>query len=395
MRRLNAWGVFLWVAITYAITPLCAQEVATIHVSADRVQIPALVLGEHREEIAPIPKEQFRVTLDRREFPVNIRREGDDPLEVTVLVDSSDAKNALLPLLREAFSSLGTLNLKTGDHLSVFGMDGCKLRRFRSLDLVKEGSIGAAVGDAAEIPSAIHGSCPKRAGLWDVLWYLANSMQNLPGRRILLPITNGDASGSTRTASVVRQVANQYGVSLFPIAERGRLQGPLRGGDISFMDADSIVHLSTLSEFSGGIVSEAIPTNLPYTLAHVFQMVRGRYILEFPRPEGMFGTHKLNVSLRSTRAMVRSGGLEFPARQKHNTFEVTTDSLPELSLPEPEQSPNPPATTAAAQPDAATPAAVAPTAAAVTTPQTATLPIASKSTEVDLTDITGDLRSSH
>lgn len=381
--------------MAYCLSPLCAQEIPTIHVSTDRVQIPALVLGEHREEIAPLLKEQFRVTLDQREFPVTIRREGDDPLEVTVLVDTSDPQNSLLPLLRDAFSSLSTVSLRPSDHLSVFGMDGCKLRRFRTLDPAKNGDIAVSVSNAAQTPSAVHGNCSNPAGLWDVLWYLVTSMQNLPGRRILLPITNGDASKSTKTASAVRQVANQYGVSLFPIAERGRLQGPLRGGDVRFMDSGSILYLSTVSEFSGGIVSEAIPPNVPYALAYVFQMVRSRYILEFPRPEGMFGTHKLNVSLRSRRAIVLAGGLEFPARQKHSDISVTIDSLPALSLPEPQPSADAP-THDEAKPDTATLPASVPAANVVNTTQVAQpLPAAPHGNEVDFTDITGDLHPSH
>ncbi|MEK6397297.1 MAG: hypothetical protein V4734_04365 [Terriglobus sp.] len=361
-------------------------------------------MSEHREDLPAIPKEQFRVTLDNKEFPVTIRREGDDPLEVTVLVDTSDGKNALLPVLREAFLSLKTTSLRPNDHVSVFGMDGCRLRRFRTLDPAEIVSVASAVGYAAQVPSALHEKCAKRSALWDVLWYLAYSMQGLPGRRILLPITNGNGIESTKTAPAVRQIANQYGVSLFPIAERGHLQGPLRGGDVHFIDADSILYLSTVSEFSGGIVSEAIPPNLSYTLAHVFQMVRSRYILEFPRPEGMFGTHKLNVTLRTTRAMVRAGGLEFPTRQKQGSAVVTMDSLPELSLPEQ----NTGTATTEARPDA--PPLPAPVPAITTAPQPAgtaapnavaatqtaqPLPAASGGMTVDPTDITGDLRPSH
>lgn len=394
MKRRGSAKIFL-LATMICVSGLRAQEVATIHVFTDRVQIPALVLGQHREDLSLIPKEQFRVLLDQREFPVTIRREGDDPLEVTILVDTSDTKNDLLPLLRGAFSSLSSADLKSGDHVSVYGMDGCKLWRTRTLGPVNVADIANAVDRAARFPSALHTPCDKRAGLWDVLWYLVSSMQSLPGRRILLPVTNGDDADSTKTIALVREVATQYGVSLFPIAQRGRLSGPLQGVDVRSMDGASVRYLSTLSELSGGIVSEAIPPNLPGTLARIFRMVRGRYILEFPRPEGLVGLHHtLNVFIRSGHAIVRAGGLEFPARQRQSDEVVSVDTLAPLTLPDTHSEET--TTSTEAKPVAATRSSDTPSLNTVAPQQTVqTVPAIPRVTVIDPTDITRELQPSH
>lgn len=377
----------MWVAVlTSLAATMPAQDVATIHVSTDRVQIPVLVLGAHREDLQPVPAEQFRVLLDGHEFAATIRRENDDPLEVTILVDTSDAKNALLPLLKDAVNTLGAAALKPIDHVSVYGMDGCKLRRSRTMDRADVHAIADAVEQVARIPSATRSPCTGSVGLWDALWYLTQSMRGLTGRRILLPISNGDDHGSKQTPFAVWQTAIQYGVSLFPLAERGHVAGASRAANnemIAVMKANSLL---SVSELSGGVVTEAIPPNLDFSLARIFRMVRSRYILEFPRPNGMFGHHALDVSLRTMQAMVRTGGLEFPARRDPSSMDVDTAALPALELP-PAAPPAMPSTEPEPSPEATpTTTPTKPVVAAVQEKPPAPVEV------IDITDITNDLK---
>lgn len=366
--------------------PLVAQETPTIRVYTDRVQIPVLVLGSHREDLQPVPASEFRVMMDGHEFGVTIRREGDDPLEVSLLVDTSDSRNALLPLLQDAVATLSNTELKPTDHVSVYGMDGCRLRRTRELDPANPASIAGAIAEAMRFPSATQSECANRVGLWDALWYLTNSMRQLSGRRVIVPITNGVDIGSKKTPYTVWQSAIEYGISIFPVSERGHVAGASRDADNKMDVVMKASNLLSVSELSGGIVSEAIPPNLDFTLARIFHRLRERYVLEFPRPNGMYGQHSLDVSLRTMRAMVRTGGIEFPAKREYTGDAVTTDALPMLELPPP--SATVPVDTRSTASDLPSTTTVAPSTAEAKPLRTQ--PVAQP--VVDVTDITDELK---
>jgi hypothetical protein len=305
-----------------AVSVLClsvllpAQQTATLHVYTDRVQIPVLVLGAHREELPPLTQNSFQVKLDLQNLPATIRRQGHDPLEITLLLDLSDPQNTLTAQFDGQIDALFPNLLSSADHVSVFAMDGCTLRRFRTMDPADAQSISHAVQKAALSPAwkpeANH-PCPAPINLWDSMYVLTSSMTGRFGRSILLAITNGVDHGSTRNYSAVRIAAIRNGTGVFSIAQKGKVPGGVHANlETTFDISSASSALANLCEGSGGMILEAEPHDVSNMLPKAIRLIRGRYILEFPRPKEMFGTHQLFVTLWNRRAFVRAGGISFP-----------------------------------------------------------------------------------
>jgi len=128
-------------------------------------------------------------------------------------------------------------------------------------------------------------------------------MSDRPGRRVILVISDGNDKGSVNTWNNLRRFAAASAVSIFGIIE----------------DSTGSQHLVTedvfhaLCEQTGGIVLSANRHSLPGQLRRMIEMVRGRYIVEFPRPDrAKAGAHSFLVTIDNSDALVLSSGISYP-----------------------------------------------------------------------------------
>src|SRR6202042_1764160 len=114
---------------------LSAQDAApqdgpihTLHVYANLIQIPVLVLSPYRTPIAPIAPSRFSISIDSgpRFRATHVRPEGNDPISLAILLDSSGAEDGLLPKIDDAIAALAPLSLQPQDHVSIYALD-CSL----------------------------------------------------------------------------------------------------------------------------------------------------------------------------------------------------------------------------------------------------------------------------
>jgi hypothetical protein len=296
------------------------QDVPTIRVDARLLEIPVLVLGPKRQSIPPIDPQSFLVQIDHdaRFHPRHVRVEGDDPITLTILVDVSTPHNALLPHLGEMFAQLIPTSIREHDRVTVYGFDGCSLRRYLDLSPPVAQTLQSAVSAAAETPAhdslgADAGLCKQRHGLWDVLAWLSYDMAQQPGYRILLTITNGVDGGSKTLPYDVRGAAIQSAVTIVAIAERNKIPPgpPLPNAANPFQR--QLNTLSQISESTGGIVLETEPNHLLETGGSVMDLIRGRYILDFAPPPGVTpGPHKVAVTFGQPHDFIRIAGTSIP-----------------------------------------------------------------------------------
>lgn len=143
--------------------------------------------------------------------------------------------------------------------------------------------------------------------------YLTRTLADEPGRRVVLAVTNGRDVGSRVQPEALRRDANRNGVAIFAVAERykvPKLEPQLRrmtpGWEVQSW-------LEEVSEGSGGMVLETTRNNLPYTFNRFVQLLRGRYIVEFPRPSGLSGgTSTISIACGQPHAFIRSAGTSVP-----------------------------------------------------------------------------------
>jgi hypothetical protein len=200
------------------------EPITTLHVYTDLMQIPVLVLSPQRAPIAPIAANKFSVSIDSgpRFRPTHVRPEGNDPISLAILLDVGGPEDALLPKINEAIASLAPLSLLPQDHISIYALD-CSLIRsandapIRLVDL--KGSVDSVLQPWTYRKKNKHAPrCEQSAHLWDALSFIVQRLYHLPGRRVILAVTNGSDNGSRTTWNETRLLAQGAGVAIFGLA---------------------------------------------------------------------------------------------------------------------------------------------------------------------------------
>jgi hypothetical protein len=328
------WGFFFWgigaVSAEAQDEPKAVEDagVPTLHVYTNLIQIPTLVLGPSHELIRkPIAENRFSLSIDDGPWfrTTHVRQEGEDPIELSILLDLSGDTALLMPKIGDALSELARSSLRPRDRVSVYALD-CSLIRSLYDVPADSGAIKKATDAALEswmLRKKHKGSCEQSLHLWDGLAYVEADMAKLPGRRVILAVTDGQDKGSKRTPDEVRIFAQETGTAIFGLnyADRRPLGMPTMGrhGAGMYVPGDggpqgAQAALIRVCELSGGVVTTTSETrSLGLTLHDFVTMLRERYILEFPRPSNSTaGSHGLQVRVASGNYFIRSSGVLFP-----------------------------------------------------------------------------------
>jgi hypothetical protein len=286
--------------------------VPTLHVYTNLVQVPTLVLKRNQDPIEkPIAESRFSISIDSGRWfrATHVRREGDDPISLSILMDVSGETTTLLPKIGDAVAHLAPLSLYAKDRVSVYAL-GCSL--VRSLDdnppyrAVLKSSIAAALERSMLHSNQPKKNCELKGHLWDGLAQVAVALSDLPGRRVILVITDGLDMGSKRSWDELREYAQVKGIAIFALkfAPGGY---PTTGGG-AFTEKPLI----SVCELSGGIVMRmSKAAALSKSLERFVTMLRERYIVEFPRPaNSTAGRHGLEVKIdKGVYIIIRPSGV--------------------------------------------------------------------------------------
>ena len=281
----------------------------TLHVYANLVQIPTLVLGDDHKPIARIDERRFFVSLDggRKLRATHARLEGDDPISLTILLDLSQSNPGIMLSADQAIAGLAPLSLHAKDEVSIYALD-CHLIHptdqgatdaatlKRHVDLVLQQWQSRDQRDTKR-------RCQHPLYLWDSLASIVQTLSERPGRRVILAVTDGVDRGSRNSWNALRFFAQTKSVAIFGLVQPADLRNTQ--DEIPFDD---------VCELSGGILLPASAKDLGKQLAWAVALIRARYIVEFPRPVSTVGGHyglDITVSTRP-EAFIRPTGSEFP-----------------------------------------------------------------------------------
>jgi hypothetical protein len=309
-----------------AAVPLLAQQPApsqpyVLHVYTNLMQVPALVLDTEDRPFKHVDTARFAIRLgDGPKFPpAYVRLQGDDPISLSILLDLSGDINDLVPALREAIPALAPDVLHARDHISVYAVD-CDLIRTAD-DLPASRAMLSTAIDHAIDDAGLHGRKKKTAACGDsvplvnALALIARPLARLPGRRVILVLSNGHDGKSNLKWSQVRQFSAGAGISIFGMTYRdSEIQNSFAIDSPTTEAAGDIDHAENpfgmLCDLTGGIaLSISSDHAVSRALPHFVDMLRGRYILEFHRPRNAKpGSYTVNVSLDHAQAHIRVGG---------------------------------------------------------------------------------------
>lgn len=404
-----------------------SDDQSTLHVYVNLVQIPVLVLNQSLRPMDRIPDSRFYIAVEGvgRIHPARIRMQGDDPIDLALIVDRSVQDDSIWDELPKALGPL-IKALQPQDNLSVFAMDGCKaLRVGTEMAPFDEKWLRLTAKTVADMRPYKHDrhrkdDCPKPLTYWDMVTYAANRLSQYQGRKLIVTLGPG-AQLDLSSAAHVHSLLTNSSITLFPIVHGSVAMGgmlPYAGGrqirsgsqvqEMAMVnpgiDLNTVMAMDKQAELSGGVLLGTSQRDFAKTLAEPVTLARGRYIIEFPRPDSLpAGEHHISVADGHPRDFIRPAGISVPvadANQKRSLVAADGVAAATASAATPDASAThtaeTPASTEEKPPAPATSPAPQSTAAAVTpVGGTPAKPVAAKPPEPDLTDITGDLRPSH
>jgi len=276
----------------------------TLHVYTRLIQMPTLVLSHNRTELPPIDPEKFNISIDSgpRFHATHIRREGDDPITLAILVDVRRDESELLPAFSRAFSAWISASLKPQDHISIYAID-CAMLETSAYVPANSATLQQDLDTAISSPKTHRDKAgsPCSLHLWDSVAIAMQQISTLPGRRVLLAVSDGYDADSRTKPSDIRSIATNDAVTIFGLTNPTSIYVPQ---EMAF---------HSLVQSSGGIYLETPSNKLPAALASFVSMLRGRYILEFPTPANpTAGRHDIHVTIDHTSAFITTSGLTVP-----------------------------------------------------------------------------------
>jgi hypothetical protein len=138
-----------------------------------------------------------------------------------------------------------------------------------------------------------------------------SELSKLPGRRVIVVVSDGNDKGSRHPWNDVREYAEAKGVAVFGVTYIPSSSRISSAPEVLRWSSEDPFH--AICELSGGVVSLTSPSMLTFTLERIVTMVRERYIVEFPRPSNATsGLHSQEVRISKGSYFIRPAGISVP-----------------------------------------------------------------------------------
>jgi hypothetical protein len=270
--------------------------VFTLKVYTNLVQVPTLVLDSDHQPLPRIDFQRFQVSLDGgRQFPpTHVRMEGTVPLNVAILVDVGKHRADLVVDLAGAMAETAMKELHPQDHISIYLLSCNMLRTVYEVQPFP-GLLSSSIEMGLQSPKLGKdgggASCGANVYLWGAMTTVIKDMSETAGRRAILVVSNGHDDGSAISWAQLHEYAGYEGVALFGLRETPDLWPAWQ--------RDHTDPFRSLCESTGGIVMAGDRRDLPKQLRQWIELLRGRYVVEFPRPQTLSsGQHDIVVSIK-------------------------------------------------------------------------------------------------
>lgn len=319
--------------------PQPEQPVHTLRVFMNTIQIPTLVLDEAGLPVLEKTHPKFTVSLDGgRPVPAtHARVEGEDPISLAVLLDASGRQDELIRELKYSLPQLVGKGLRPHDHLSVYALDCTLVRTLNDAPAVRE-TFKEAIESALKQPG-LHGTknrgaCADHLPVRDALMVIARALGEVPGRRVILAVTSGTDTASKNDVPAAVDAMQHFGTAVFGLALTRNSSVPFAGrGQTNVIRVGETGPYEPvfdgLCQTSGGLMLTANDLTLTEKLHKFTDLLRGRYIVEFPRADEMTaGHHPMAIEVVGKAYFIRAAGASMPIADPKLKNDPTVLRLP-------------------------------------------------------------------
>lgn len=339
MKRIATIAVCAAALAGWGAAASIAQDASTptLHVYMDLVQIPTLVVRTDRRPLGtPVAEGKFFVSFDGgpKFRATHTRLEGEDPITLSILLDLRQPFPVLMNGFGGAAAGLAPKWLTAKDRVSIYSA-GCSFVEAEADVPASAATLGRGVEQALQgwkIQARAHDKegCETPWNLWDSLGMVEQAMAHKPGRRAILVATDGLDRGSRNTWEEVREFAQRNGIAVFGLIQANDVFAATHAGYPRTEDT-----FRELCERTGGIVLVANERDLGIGLQQFTALLRGRYIVEFPRPHSTQpGLHQMAITVDRNDVLALPTGIGVPVDDPAVLKDPTTVPLDPGSTPQ-------------------------------------------------------------
>jgi VWFA-related protein len=280
-------------------TPIPEDPQRPVRIDIRRVRLPITVTDKKGNFVVGLTKEDFIILEDK--VPQTIETFSDDlsettPLYIAVLMDTSPSTAGKLKFQQEsAMNFIHTVVKLRKDRVlfATFDDEITLLQDFTDkLDLLDK-----AVYSVKQTG--------KQTALFDAVWQFCDEkMRSVPGRRVLLIVTDGEDTYSRANLRDAVDIAQRTETTIFAISTKAGFLGSVPGVEAGQVSDKKDRDLQTLSEETGGM---AFFTGDMYSLELSFNRIskelRAQYLVTYnPTNKSYDGTfRKIDVKLSDRR----------------------------------------------------------------------------------------------
>ncbi len=286
----------------------------------NEVRLPVTVLDKKKQPVSDLTREDFLIYEDNqlqaiRGFSTFTVEKDSQPIYVAVLMDTSGSVAGKLKFEQElAKNFIYTVTRLRKDRVAFATFDHeIKLRQdfTDKLDLLDK-----AV-DSVKKPG-------NRTLFYDAVWQFCDEkMRSVPGRRVLVVITDGDDNNYSRaTLNDAIDIAQRTETTVFAISTKAGLSGSVPGVEAGMVSSEPDRNLQKLCEETGGsafFTGDILELERAFT--RISKELRATYLLTYkPMNDKYDGSkRKIEVKLANNR-----NGLKVKTRKE---YKAISDSL--------------------------------------------------------------------
>ena len=210
------------------------------------VNLPITVLDKNDKPVAGLTRNDFFIFEDKQPQPINefFEERESPPLYVGVLMDTSGSTAGKLRFEKEAASNfIHTVARRRRDQIAFVTFDD-EVRLLQDFT-TKLDLLDKAI-DGVKKPG-------RQTSLYNAIWQFCNEkMRSVPGRRVLVVITDGDDTVGQATLREAIQMAQQTETIIYAISTKAGFLGTVPGVEAGQVADTGDRNLEKLCEETGG-----------------------------------------------------------------------------------------------------------------------------------------------
>jgi Ca-activated chloride channel family protein len=276
-------------------TPPAEDPQGTITTTIRRVRLPITVTDKKGQFVAGLSKEDFVILEDK--VPQAIETFSDDlalttPLYIAVLMDTSPSTAGKLKFQQESAMNFIHTVVKLRKDRVLFGTFDDQVSMLQDftdrVDLLDKAVYGVK-------------QMGKQTALYDAIWQFCDEkMRSVPGRRVLLLVTDGEDTYSRANIRDAIDIAQRTETTIFAISTKAGFLATVPGVEAGQVADKKDRDLQTLAEETGGaafFTGDMVALERSFT--RISKELRAQYLVTYnPTNKNYDGTfRKIDVKL--------------------------------------------------------------------------------------------------